>query len=220
MSWIRRSASGSLEFQRRCLRAACTTLSFMISTAALPAAAQWTEISGFRIDLQRVPESLTTATTANLLRQIGIVEAAALPDRVLSFFRSVPIVVDPTLDGMNGQQMQMEGTWAIRARPGSWPADRAILLHELLHTYHREVLGRSDPAIRRFHAQAIRPGVYPHAYETAYFLSNPAEYFAVIGEIFLAGDSYRPPFTCGAVKAAQRDFVQYLATLFGEHECR
>jgi hypothetical protein len=93
------------------------------------------------------------------------------------------------------------------------------LLHELLHAYHREVLGQPTPPIGRALADAIREGTYPPEYKDAYFLSNGREYFAVVSEIYLAGPSFRPPYNCGIVRKAQSSFISYLATLFGEHKC-
>jgi hypothetical protein len=158
-------------------------------------------------------------TLANLRYQIGIVDAANLPAAALTFFRGVKIVVDPSLAGMNGQYVQVAGEWVVRARPGQWPPERAILLHELLHAYHLQVLRQPTPAIGRAYAEALREGTYPAEYRKAYFLSNAREYFAVIGEIYLSGPSFRPPFNCGLVQEVQPGFIKYLGSLFGERPC-
>jgi hypothetical protein len=178
------------------------------------------DVSGYQVDTKLIPKSQVAATMSNLRHQIGIVTSVKLPDQVQSFFRTLKIVIDPSLVGMNGQNTQIEGNWVIRARPGQWPSDRAILLHELLHAYQREVLGRPTPAIGRAYQEALREGTYPPDYKGAYFLSNGAEYFAVIAEIYLSGPSFRPPYSCGIVQKVQPDFIAYLATLFGERECR
>lgn len=181
---------------------------------------RWVEVAGYQVDMSRIPESQSADTVTNLEHQIGIVESTRLPPEVQAFFRTLKIMVDPSLAGMNGQNNQVDGQWVIRARPGKWPSDRAILLHEFLHAYQREVLGRPTPAIGRAYQEALRRGTYPSDFKEAYFLSNGAEYFAVIAEIFLTGPSFRPPYTCGAVRKAQPEFVRYLVTLFGERECR
>jgi len=169
--------------------------------------------------MRHTPEPLVADTLANLQYQIGVVEAANLPTRVLSFFRKVRLVVDPSLTGMNGQYTQLNGQWLVRARPGQWPPARAILLHELLHAYHHQVLGQPTSAIDRAYDKALRDGTYPDAYRNTYFLSNSREFFAVIGEIYLSGTSFRPPFNCGTVQEAQPDFIKYLGSLFGERPC-
>jgi hypothetical protein len=181
---------------------------------------RWIDVAGYQVDMDLTPKSQVAETVSNLRHQIGIVDAAKLPEKVQSFFRTVEIVVDPSLAGMNGQYVQIDGVWAIRARPGPWPSDRAILLHELLHAYHREVLGQPTPPVGRALEDALRKGTYPSEYEGAYFLSNGREYFAVVGEIYLAGPSFRPPYNCANVQKAQPDFISYLATVFGERECK
>lgn len=51
-------------------------------------------------------------------------------------------------------------------------------------------------------------------------MDNPGEYFAVIGEVFLAGPTFRPPYDCATVRKAQPGFIAYLTDLFGRHACR
>ena len=169
--------------------------------------------------MTQTPRRQRAETLNNLTYQIGIVDSAELPDQVRAFFRALKIVIDPSLQGMNGQNTQIDGEWVIRARPGKWPSDRAILLHEFLHAYHRQVLGMPTPAVGRALQEALREGTYPADYKGSYFLSNGAEYFAVIGEIYLAGTSFRPPYSCKNVQKAQPEFISYLASLFGEREC-
>jgi hypothetical protein len=178
------------------------------------------EISGFQIDTSRGSKTEVKQTLATLRHQIEMVESAGLQPQVLIFFHSIPISIDPSLAGMNGQYAQEDGRWLIRARTGKWPSDRAILLHELLHAYHHQVLKQPTPPIGRAFDEARRAGIYPAKYRDAYFLSNPKEYFAVIAEIYLTGPSFRPPYSCGNVQKAQPRFIGYLAELFGEHECK
>jgi hypothetical protein len=206
---------------RNILRVLCMGLLLSHSLLVFPAASpRWMEVAGYQVDMRLAPKSQITQTVNNLQHQIEIVDSARLPSQVQSFFRTVKIVIDPSLTGMNGQHTQMEGNWVIRARPGQWPRDRAILLHELLHAYHRDVLGRPTPPVGRAFEEALREGTYPPEYEGAYFLSNGPEYFAVVAEIYLSGPSFRPPYSCANVQKAQPSFISYLATLFGERECR
>ena len=195
----------------------------LLSAAAFaqPASnAKLIEVSGFQIDTSRGSKAKVKETLATLRHQIEIVESVGLPPQILTFFHGVPIAIDPSLTGMNGQYAQENGKWLIRARAGKWPSERAILLHELLHAYHHQVLGRPTPSIGRAFDEARRDGVYPAEYRDAYFLSNPKEYFAVVAEIYLSGSSFRPPFSCGIVQKAQPQFISYLAELFGERECK
>ncbi len=203
------------------LRALCAVALWSISVNATAAAATiGVDVAGYQVDTRLAPKSQEAETLDNLRHQIAILASSKLPGEIESFFRSVRIVIDPSLTGMNGQYTQIGGEWVIRARPGKWPLDRAILLHELLHAYHRQVLGQPTPPVGRALREALRDGTYPPEYKAAYFLSNGREYFAVVSEIYLAGPSFRPPYNCGIVRNAQPDFVRYLATLFGERECK
>ena len=195
----------------------------LLSAAAFGQSANGTkliEVSGFQIDTSGGSKAKVKETLATLRHQIEIVESAGLQPQILTFFRSIPISIDPSLKGMNGEYTKVDGKWLIRARAGRWPKDRAILLHELLHAYHRQVLGQPTPSIGRAFVEARRDGIYPAKYRDAYFLSNPKEYFAVIAEIYLSGPSFRPPFNCGNVQNAQPQFIAYLGELFGERECK
>jgi hypothetical protein len=205
---------------RSTFRALSVILLWSHSIAVRPAdSARWVEVAGYQVDMTLTPKSQTTDTVNNLQHQISIIDTARLPEKVQSFFRTRKIVIDPSLVGMNGQYAQIDGAWVVRARPGHWPPDRAILLHELLHAYQREVLGQPTPPVGRALAEAIREGTYPPDYKDAYFLSNGPEYFAVVGEIYIAGPSFRPPYNCANVQKAQPTFISYLATLFGERKC-
>jgi hypothetical protein len=177
------------------------------------------EVSGFQVDTSRASKAGVKQTLATLRHQIAIVQSAGLSPQILSFFHSIPISIDPSLTGMNGQYAQVSGKWLIRARVGRWPPDRAILLHELLHAYHHQVLGQPTPAIVRAFEEAREAGIYPPEYQEAYFLTNPKEYFAVIAEIYLSGRAFRPPFNCGNVQKVQPRFIAYMAELFGERAC-
>lgn len=203
------------------LRALCiSSLLIPCFGAAAAAPAHWIDVAGYQADMALIPNAKLAETVNNLRHQIGIIDAIRLPEKVRSYFRTVRIVIDPALTGMNGQYVQIDGAWVVRARPGHWPRDRAILLHELLHAYHSEVLGQPTPPVGRALAQALREGTYPAEYKGAHFLSNGREYFAVVSEIYLAGPSFRPPYSCANVRKAQPEFISYLASLFGERECK
>jgi hypothetical protein len=114
----------------------------------------------------------------------------------------------------------MDGRWVVHVKLTDIPADRGVMLHELLHAYQHQVLGEPTPPIGRAYRQALQPGTYPASFRGAYFLKNGKEYFAVVGEVFLFGDIFRPPFNCHTVLKAQPQFVAYMTGLFGPHECK
>ncbi|HEU4620202.1 MAG TPA: hypothetical protein VFV10_19355 [Gammaproteobacteria bacterium] len=178
------------------------------------------DIRGFRVDFHLVGPKQKERVLPSLYHQIEIVDSVHLPEAVSSFFHTIPLVVDPALTKMNGEYARMGDRWVVHVKPADIPGDRAILLHELLHAYQHQVLKEPTPPVGRAYQQALRPGTYPDDFKGAYFLSNGREFFAVIGEIYLDGKTFRPPFTCSAVQKAQPQFIEYLASLFGPHDCR
>lgn len=178
------------------------------------------ELHGFRVERGTATDEQVKRVVPSLTKQLEIVESVHLPESVIAFFRTVPIVVNPELEKMNGEYQQEAGRWVVRVKPTSIPSDRAIVLHEMLHAYQHQVLKPPVPPIGRAYQEAMRTKIYPANYRDAYFLSNPKEYFAVIGEVYLFGKTERPPFNCASVKKAQPEFIRYLADLFGERDCR
>jgi len=129
-------------------------------------------------------------------------------------------VIDPALTKMYGEYLTLDGRKVVRVRPAELPSDRPIVLHELLHAYHFQKLGPT-PQIRDAYQDALRLHIYPEKYLHAHFMENPKEYFAVIGSIYLFGKRIdQPPFDCSITKKAQPEFIAFLESQFGPHECR
>jgi hypothetical protein len=183
-------------------------------------AASVEEIHGFQVDFHLVSSKQRDKVLPSLNRQFEIIEAVNLPAKVLEFFHTIPFVADPDLTQMNGEYKPMDGRWVVHVKLTDIPADRAIMLHELLHAYQHQVLGEPTPPVGRAYQQALRPGTYPSSFRGAYFLKNGKEFFAVVGEVFLFGGTFRPPFKCSTVQQAQPEFIAYLTGLFGPHECK
>jgi hypothetical protein len=171
-------------------------------------------MSGFRIDRSRVNADEWPALEGRLERQIEIVISAGVPDKVQAFFRTVPIEIHPEHNGNGGTYQQKKVT--LPALP--LPADRPVLLHELLHAYHHQVLGNAAP-IRKAYQAARKSPQLGGRYSAAHLMDNDREYFAIVGSIFLFGRIQQPPFDCAAVASEQPEFLAFLASTFGPHEC-
>ena len=178
------------------------------------------EIHGFQVDFHLASAKQKKKVLPSLNRQFEIIESAGLPSKVLDFFHTVPFVADPDLKEMNGEYKPMDGRWVVHVKLAEIPEDRAIMLHELLHAYQHQVLGEPTPPVGRAYQQALQRGTYPASFLDAYFLKNGKEYFAVVGEVFLAGKTFRPPFDCRTVQKAQPEFIAWMGELFGPHPCR
>jgi hypothetical protein len=178
------------------------------------------ESHGFHIDVHRISPQQLDAVLPSLAKQLAIVESVGLPSRVLIFMRSVPMVIDPTLNGNPGLYTQDGGRGVVLVQAIVFPDNKPILLHELLHAYHLQTLPLPTPQIRDAYEEALRNNIYPPKFRSAHFLENPREYFAVIGTIFLFGRIQQPPYDCAIPAAQQPQFLAFLATQFGPHECR
>jgi hypothetical protein len=202
-------------------------LAVIVFVALMPMTASGDEIDpimtmrGFQIDFRLCTQAERKKVFKSLDKQLAIVEAANVPENVLTYFRTVPIVLDPNFTVMNGEYRQVAGHWIVRMKVTNLPADRPIVLHELLHAYQREVLKGGAPAIRQAFIQGKDSDIYPKRYRQAHFLENGREYFAVIGSIFLFGKRIdQPPFDCSIPAKAQPEFIAFLAEQFGPHTCR
>jgi hypothetical protein len=195
---------------RRC----AALLIYLLS--ALSAAAS--EYHGFTIDDHAAGAGLAPAAAASVARQLEIVESVGLPSQVLEALKHTPIVVDPDLRGNPGVFSAFGGNPVVRIRPIVFPSNKPILLHELLHAYHYQVLSMRNRDIEDAYRYARNQDLFPQ-FRSAHFLDNPKEYFAVTGTLYLFGDIQQPPFRCEALAKLGADYLAFLAARFGPHEC-
>ena len=89
---------------------------------------------------------------------------------------------------------------------------RPVLIHELLHAYHRLKLpeGYRNSGILLHYKNAKDKELYPAG---AYLMINEREFFAVTASVFLYGND--GPFTRAHIKQRQPDYYVYLVNLFG-----
>lgn len=172
---------------------------------------------GFRIDQSKQP--LSAEMQASVDVQLDIVEAAGLPPPVLAAMRKTPIVVDPALRGNPGMFAVRNGSGAVHLRPTVFSAERPIVLHELLHAYHFEVLGLGRPEIRQEFLRIKGSSPFPARFQSAHFLENDKEFFAVTATLYLFGDIQQPPFACAALLKLDPAYLAFLSGQFGPGRC-
>ena len=198
------------------MRALLASLMLTVSPLALADI----EYHGFHIDDRQLDAGQREAFTASITGQLDIVERANLPPAMLDFFRQTRIEVDASIKGNPGVFRVDHGAGAVFVRPEPFPANKPILLHELLHAYHFNVLGlRSQPILDGF-AAASKDGVYPAGFHRAHFLENAKEYFAVTGTIYLVGEIQQPPFNCAVLAKNDASYLAFMAATFGPHDCK
>ena len=181
------------------------------------ASAQAADYRGFQVDESAA--TLAPAARASLQAQLDVVDAVGLPETVLAVFKATPIVVDPNLRGNPGIFAVRGGRGAVFVQPIVFGPGRPILLHELLHAYHARVLGVNNPDIVAAYRQARQGDAFPARFQSAHFLENEKEFFAVTGTLFLFGDIQQPPFACAALGKLDPAYLALLSQLFGPHRC-
>lgn len=194
----------------------CLVALFIAATLCTSAHAA-TSYHGFAID-QSVRQ-LAPNVMASLEAQLDIVDAVGLPPAVLAALKATPIIVDPDLRGNPGIFAVRGGAGAVYVQPIVFPANKPILLHELLHAYHFGTLGLWRPEIVQTYQRTRDSNLFPPQFTSSHFLENGKEFFAVTGTLYLFGDIQQPPFTCNALAKLDPDYLAFLAAQFGAHAC-
>ena len=175
------------------------------AAAEATAQPQQFEIGGFRFQSDA---PLSPALRQSLEAQVAGVTALRVSPRVLGFFRSVPIRLSGSL-----RQPGLSGPNGIVLGASSVPAENPVLLHELLHVYHRRQLagGIANGIVEEALQAARASGRWP---ARSYMLSNRGEFFAMTASAVLHGRVARPPFTGLAVEQNMPEYHNWLIEEF------
>lgn len=161
-------------------------------------------------------EKEATARALELLREQCRKVADALPAGKLKFLQSVPVWMSATpADGKHRGEYHPDAAW-LRDHGYNPAKAKAIefsnipifekeiirmpvlLLHELAHAYHDQVLGYDHPEIAAAYRRAVRGGTYDSVARTgyepqkAYAMENPMEYFAETTEAYFGANDFFP----------------------------
>lgn len=133
--------------------------------------------------------TLSPEAMQSVQAQIAIVNRLEVSPCTRSFLQGTPIGIDPTL-----RMLGKAGARGVALRNVVIPADRPVLLHELMHVYHgRRLPDRfENGAVKQAYAAALASGDWPAG---SYMLSNVREFFATTASTVLYGSSARPPRT-------------------------
>lgn len=206
---------------KRRLLSAIFSMLFM----SLPANAQSDEFSGFKMDMSRLTQQQKLKLMPSHLEQIRIIEAANLPKEMLDFFKSVPIIVDPTFVRTTSSAIYRrtkddpKGEVIVDLTPFD-PA-KPVLLHEMLHAYDSYFWNFKNQVVLGAYNRAMSEKLYSPKVEKSHFLENAREFFAIAGTIYLVGTIKQEPYDCKVIAAQQPIFVQFLERTFGpKPHCR
>ena len=165
---------------------------------------------GWHVDLTKASGVAPDEALTGLVKhQLDITEHVGLKPDVLRFMKTVPIWADPMRrDSGPGHYQRATG---VDVRVRALDRDKPIILHELLHAYHDQLLpaGFRNSEIEGFfeRGKASWPA-------DAYMVSNNREFFAVTASVYLFGDIPRPPFSRSLLREKQPDYFKWLADLF------
>ena len=101
-----------------------------------------------------------------------------------------------------------------------WAKHPYVILHELAHAYHDQVLGFDDPEIKAAFEQAKKSGAYEkvlahnHREVKHYALSNHKEYFAESTEAYLGVNDFYP-FVRAELKVHDPKMFSLLEKIWG-----
>lgn len=177
----------------------------------------WTMLVSQQL-LSSQPEA--TELGLNLLQEQLRVLRGILPPSPLAHLQTVPLWISPEYPGVrptaeyhpnaawlraHGRNPAMAGAVEftnIRLLPDEVKRMPMLVLHELAHAYHDQILGHDHPGIREAARRARESGRYdrvPRVFadgnrrmERAYALSNPQEYFAESTEAFFGRNDFHP----------------------------
>ena len=165
---------------------------------------------GWRIDTAAMNGPLPDDVQASLRAQLDIVDAVRIKPEIEVFFHGVPIALVPVSRGGSGDYGF--GSHRVRLDAKVDPPQNPVLLHELLHAYHDQRLGRRNPKLLAFYEATEASGAFP---ADAYMLKNPAEFFAMCASVVLWGRAARPPFTRETVQAKAPALYAWIVQEFG-----
>ena len=191
-------------------------LSAVSAAAALPAlraqAAEPVVYNGWRFDASALPAAPSEAVVRSLHSQCDIVDGLRIKPEAAAFFRAQPLILVEASRGGSGDYQFGERSLHMVAKVD--PPENPVLLHELLHAYHDQVLGRRNPRLVELYAKTGASGGFP---AEAYMLKNPAEFFAMCASVSLWGRAARPPLTRDNLRAKAPEVYAWVAELFDFH---
>ena len=216
---------------------------FAAETAARPAAHSIRNIEGWTV---RVDERLLRGEGATLgeraLKLLGarlVAISIVVPEEALAKLRAVTIELDLDYGDLRVMQYHPNAGWLQRhgysealAKCVHIPVAEEFLspfenhrmpwvvLHELAHAYHDQVLGFDEPRIRNAWEKFRDSGKYqsvpasPGPMREHYGLRDAKEFFAELTESYFGSNDFYP-FVSGELKQAEPEVFALLAEIWG-----
>jgi hypothetical protein len=164
---------------------------------------------GFVMDVSAAAKAPNfAALRASLEKQIDIVADCGAKPEIIAFLRRQRMTLVPGIG--DGRYSRAKG---VEIGAQVHPAERPIVLHELLHALHDLYMvdGVRNADIERYYGNAVRGRLYP---PDSYVLKNRNEFFAVTASLYLWGFVAKPPNNRETLRAKQPVYYDWLGQLF------
>lgn len=172
--------------------------------------------NGFTIDMAGAAKANNLdAIETSLKKQIDIVVGCGAKPDIIAFFRKQKITLGPkAVSGHDDGGGHFVPGVGIELNAAPQPADKPILLHELLHAFHTYQMpgGAENAQITQFYDNAVSKQIWP---ATESFMRNKVEFFAVTASLYLWGYVARLPNNRETLRARQPLYYKWLGQLFG-----
>ena len=169
---------------------------------------------GFQVNYNEVQDAQNFESLRSAMnKQIDMVLAVGVPDRLRNFFQRVPIKVRAGKESWGGHYTGKSK--AVELTSGFLSSGhKPALLHELLHAYHHQVLpgGFNNRQVLAYYNRAKELQAYD---PNSHMMANVLEYFASTATAYLYGVTQLEPFTREKVQKGQPYYYRYLESLFG-----
>ncbi len=224
------------------LLALCSGTTFAAEKPAIPTEYTTRKLEGWDI---RVDNRLLSGDSASIgERAMKVLEAKLIeitlivPEKPLAKLRAVTIEMDLDYGGLSPMQYHNEASWlkengysenlakcvhipvaeqlmsASENRRMPW-----VILHELSHAYHDQVLGFDEPRIKAAWQKFCKSGKYksvltsPGHMREHYGLTNQMEFFAEMTETYFASNDFYP-FVAGELKRDEPEIYELMSQIW------
>lgn len=212
-------------------------------TPAIPTAHTTRNLEGWNV---RVDNRLLQGESAGLGEQALkllnarlVAIAVVVPEKSLTKLRSITIELDLDYGELRPMQYHPDAGW-LKSRGYSEALARCVhipavedflspfenhrmpwvVLHELAHAYHDQVLGFDEPRIRKVWEKFRDSGKYksvltsPGPNREHYGVTDPKEFFAEMTESYFGSNDFYP-FVTGELKQAEPEIFALMVDIWG-----
>ena len=216
---------------------------FAAEKPALPTAHTTRDIEGWNVRIDdRLLKGDSAAVGERALKLLSarlVAITIVMPEKSLAKLRAITIELDLDYGDLRNMQYHPDAGW-LKAHGYSEALAKCVhipeaddflspfenhrmpwvVLHELSHAYHDQVLGFDEPRIVAAWEKFCASGKYksvltsPGQMREHYGLSNPKEFFAEMTESYFGSNDFYP-FVTGELKQAEPETFALMAEIWG-----